>query len=128
VDVPGHRARVRAGLSRRLATARGAAWAARASLVAHRQLRSVPLESIELPPVPSLPRAAGRGVQAVLRGTRATCLERALVRQRWLASQGVARDLVIGVRAGPRFAAHAWLEGDPAASSAGYDELSRHPA
>jgi hypothetical protein len=40
----------------------------------------------------------------------------------------VARDLVIGVRAGPPFAAHAWLDGDPAASSTGYDELSRRRA
>lgn len=81
-----------------------------------------------MPSVPELPSAAGRGVQAVLRRTRWSCLERAVVRQRWLASQGSARDLVIGVSAGPPFEAHAWLEGDPATDSAAYEELSRHPA
>ena len=119
---------MRAALGRRLAVARGAAWAVRAYLVARRRLRTVALERIELPSVPDLPRVAGRGVQAVVRRTGASCLEAALVRQRWLASQGIARDLVIGVAAGPPFAAHAWLEGDPAAASTGYEELSRHRA
>jgi hypothetical protein len=128
VSDPWTRARVRDALEYRLAALRGAAWAARAALSAHRQLRSVELARVRLPAVPVLPRGAGRGVHAVLRRTRPTCLERALVRQRWLAGQGDARDLVIGVRTGPPFAAHAWLEGDPPASSAGYDELSRHPA
>ena len=119
---------MRDALAYRLAAVLGGAWAARAALAAHRQLKTVALERVRLPAVPALPRGAGRGVQAVLRRTRPTCLERALVRQRWLASQGVRRDLVIGVRSGPPFAAHAWLEGDPPASSAGYDELSRHRA
>jgi hypothetical protein len=122
------RTRVRAALAYRVAALRGGVWAARAALSAHRQLRSVELDRVQLPAVPVLSRGAGRGVRRVLRLTRSTCLERALVRQRWLASRGDARDLVIGVRAGPPFAAHAWLEGDPPASSAGYDELSRHPA
>lgn len=122
------RARVRAALGWRLAAARGAVWAWRACAAAHRQLQAVPLDGLALPPVPELPRAAGLGVHAVVRRTRWSCLERAVVRQRWLASQGAARDLVIGVSAGPPFAAHAWLEGDPAASSDGYEELSRHPA
>jgi hypothetical protein len=67
-------------------------------------------------------------VQTVLRCSRASCLEAALVRQRWLVSQGVHRDLVLGVAPGPPFAAHAWLDGDPDTSSTGYEELSRHPA
>jgi hypothetical protein len=122
------RARVRAALGRRVAAARGALWALRACNAAHRRLRTAPLDELELPPVPDLPRAAGRGVQAVVSRTRWSCLERAIVRQRWLASRGTAPDLVIGVRHGPPFAAHAWLEGDPAAASAGFEELSRHPA
>jgi len=122
------RARVRGALGRRAAAARGALWALRACAAAHRGLRTGPLDELELPPVPGLPRAAGRGVDAVVRRTRWSCLERAIVRQRWLASQGTARDLVIGVRHGPPFAAHAWLEGDPATASAGFEELSRHPA
>jgi transglutaminase superfamily protein len=128
VSSPWTRARVRAALQRRVAALRGGAWAVRAALSAHRQLKTVALDRIELPAVPALPRGAGRGVRRVLALTRATCLERALVRQRWLASHGDARDLVIGVRAGPPMAAHAWLDGDPPASSADYDELSRHPA
>lgn len=116
-----------AALGRRVAVARGALWAARACLAAHRGLTRVPLDQVELPRVPGLPRSAGRGVQAVLRRTGATCLERALVRQRWLASQGSPRHLVIGVSRQPPFAAHAWLEGDPAAAWEGYEELSRHP-
>ena len=116
---------MRAALGNRLAVVRAAAWAARASVAARRQLKTVRLEAIELPPAPGLPRHAGRGVQAVLRHAGGTCLERALVRQRWLAGQGVARDLVIGVAAGPPFSAHAWLDGDAAASSDGFQELGR---
>jgi Transglutaminase-like superfamily len=59
---------------------------------------------------PALPATARRGVEAVLRRSGATCLEAALVRQRWLRAHGVMRDVVIGVTA-PRdgFRAHAWL-------------------
>ncbi len=119
---------MRAALGRRLAAARGAAWALRACGEARRGLRTVELDALALPAVPALPRGAGRGVQAVLRRTRWSCLERAVVRQRWLAAQGDRRDLLIGVQAGPPIAAHAWLEGDPATASEGYEELSRHPA
>ena len=86
------------------------------------------LEGLELPPAPALPAPAGRGLAVVLRRTGRTCLERAVVRQRWLAAQGAPRDLVIGVNATRPFVAHAWLDGDPATESAGYEELSRHPA
>jgi hypothetical protein len=121
-------ARVRAGLSGRVAAVRGAAWALRACGAAHRRLRTTQLDEIALPAVRCTASGAERGVQAVLRRTRWSCLERALVRQRWLAAHGMARDLLIGVAPGPPIAAHAWLEGDPAAASAGYEELSRHPA
>jgi Transglutaminase-like superfamily len=64
-------------------------------------------------PPPRLPAAAVRGVEAVLRRARPTCLEAALVRQRWLAAHGVLRDVVVGVTApSDGFRAHAWLE-DP---------------
>ena len=55
-----------------------------------------------------------------------TCLERALVRQRWLAAHGDHRAIAIGVTAPSReFAAHAWLVGeeDPVASA--FLELTR---
>jgi hypothetical protein len=62
---------------------------------------------------PVLPAAAGRGVEALLRRAKPTCLEAALVRQSWLRAHGVLCDVVIGVTS-PRdgFKAHAWLE-DP---------------
>lgn len=59
-----------------------------------------------------------------------TCLERALVEQAWLASQGVIRDVVIGVlpdgmRNGP---AHAWVDNVDVASPTRYPELYRLPS
>lgn len=41
---------------------------------------------------------------------RADCLVQALAARRWLAREGVASDLVIGVRNDGGFAAHAWLK------------------
>jgi hypothetical protein len=40
------------------------------------------------------------------------CLVRSLVLTALLARRGIASSLVIGVRAGPDFAAHAWVETD----------------
>jgi Transglutaminase-like superfamily len=76
---------------------------------------------------PALPGGAVRGVDAVLRRARPTCLEAALVRQRWLIGQGVRRDVVIGVTApSAAFRAHAWLE-DPSEATADqpWHELTR---
>jgi hypothetical protein len=42
--------------------------------------------------------------------TDSRCLVRSLVLLRLLAKRGVASTLVIGVRPGPEFAAHAWIE------------------
>ena len=76
-----------------------------------------------------MPAAAGRGVSAVLRRSRATCLVRSSVRQRWLAAHGDRRDLVIGVKPPAEgFAAHAWLDGDPESTLEGFTELTRVPA
>jgi Transglutaminase-like superfamily len=78
---------------------------------------------VRLPPPPPLPAVATRGVEGVLRRASATCLERSLVRQRWLAAHGRRVDVVIGVTAPARgFAAHAWLDGDEAD---GFAELTR---
>ena len=62
---------------------------------------------------PALPASAGIGVDAALTRLRATCLESALVRQRWLASHGVERDIVIALPATDfgDTPAHAWLDG-----------------
>lgn len=69
-------------------------------------------ETIDLPGPPRLLSAsAERGVRAVLRRRHASCLEGALVMQRWYSAHGVEKELVIGVTSpNDAFAAHAWLE------------------
>ena len=108
-----------------LATLRAALWTVRALLQARRRLRRG-LDGRRVPPPPRLPRSAGRRVRGVLRRWPATCLERALVLQRWEAAHGSPRPVVIGVR-GPaeEFQAHAWLEGEPDPVAAEYHELTR---
>ncbi len=105
-------------------TLRAALWAQRALLSARRQLRAEELERVALPAPPGLPERAGRGVDALLRRRAHSCLEGALVRQRWLAHLGDDRDVVIGVSApSESFAAHAWVDGDP--DGGGFAELRR---
>jgi len=78
---------------------------------------------------PALPRRAVVGVRAALRVRRATCLERCLILQRWFATHGVKADVIIGVRTGEAFGAHAWLDGlDRYPAQTEYDELTRIPA
>ena len=63
----------------------------------------------------------------MLRRLPTTCLERAMIEQRWQAANGNPRDVLVAVR-GPAagFRAHAWLEGDePPADESGYRELLR---
>jgi hypothetical protein len=106
---------------------RAALWAYRAVRTARRQLRESGLEDIRLPALPELPLSAGRGVAAVLRRQPHTCLERAIVLQRWRAAHGDPRDVVVGVR-GPSqgFRAHAWLEDETStADAASFTELRR---
>jgi Transglutaminase-like superfamily len=103
---------------------RGAWWALRAVVAAHRQLRARPLDAVRLPaPPPGLTAAGERGVYAALRRLKPSCFERALVLQRWLAYRGEFRAVVIGVTAeGRGFSAHAWLEGEQAPD---YEEIAR---
>jgi hypothetical protein len=117
------------GRSVDLATLRAGIWAQRALLQARRGLRDGRLADIELLSPPPLPAVAERGVHALLRRRPASCLERALVIQRWHAARGEPREIVIGVK-GPtdEFAAHAWLEGDPDGESGAYVELLRVPS
>ena len=104
-------------------------WTLRALRAARRRLRTADAAPIAVAPPPALPRSAVRGVNAVLRRSRATCLVKASVRQAWHAAQGSPRDLVIGVTApAAGFRAHAWLDGDPESASGEYAELSRRPA
>jgi hypothetical protein len=113
-----------------VATLRAAWWAHRALRSARRQLRRTGYEDLSLPALPDLPVAAGRGVHAVMRRQSHTCLERAMVLQRWRAAHGDPQDVVIGVcppSAG--FVAHAWLaDEDTGVETTSYIELVRlHP-
>ena len=109
---------------------RAAFWAERALRSARRTLRRRGVDGIRLPAPPTLPADAGRGVNALLRRrASSTCLERALVRQRWLAAQGSPRDVVIAVQSpDDAFQAHAWVDGDPDAQAPAFHELLRLPA
>jgi hypothetical protein len=103
-------------------------WALGAWIRCRVQLRRGGLGAVRLPAPPAERPGAEAGVRRVLAGVRASCLEAALVWQRWHAGHGRPRDVVIGVR-GPsaRFGAHAWLDGD-AADAQAFQELSRWPA
>ena len=105
-----------------------ALWSWRASSRAHRQLTAGGLPAVALPAVPRGADGGVRGVEAMLRRRSATCLERALVRQAWLAAHGESQQIVIGVRRdGGEFGAHAWLEREAGADATGFTELMRHP-
>jgi hypothetical protein len=90
---------------------RAALWTHRALRQAHRRLAQGETRQIRLSRPPALPASAIRGVEAILRRRKHTCLEGALVRQRWLAAHGVMCDVVVGVTApAAGFSAHAWLD------------------
>jgi hypothetical protein len=108
---------------------RAAWWAFGAMKDVRRQLAAgVASPSVAGPP--ALPLRVGLGVDAVIGRMGATCLEGAMVRQRWLAAHGDLRDVVIGLPPsdfGPT-PAHAWVDGlDPAGSDL-HAELYRIPA
>jgi transglutaminase superfamily protein len=113
-----------------LSTLRAAWWSLRSARRARRRLDRDGLEAVvALPPVPSVPDEAGRGVHAVLRRTGDTCLVRSMVLQAWDAAHGRRRDLIVGTTAPSQgFEAHAWLEGDPPCAQQGFQELLRRPA
>lgn len=112
----------------RPADLRAAAWA----LTAHRGLRrrlAAEGAAADVPPPPPLPPAAVRAVRATLRVRRASCLEGAIVLQRWHAAHGRPLDLVIGVTApGHGFHAHAWLEGEDPRPDGEFAEILRRAA
>jgi hypothetical protein len=111
-----------------LADMRAALWAQRTLGRTRRQLRAGRVTGLALPQPPQLPAAARRGVEGVLRRRRHTCLEAALVRQRWLAAHGMHREIVIGVSS-PRegFVAHAWIDGEEIDAPRQFSELTRIP-
>jgi len=108
---------------------RGALWAQRAVRETRRQLRDGHLKDISLGPPYRLPPSAEYGVHAVLRRLPSTCLERAVVLQRWRIAQGDPREIVIGVlREQDEFKAHAWVEGEGDQLAPAFEELMRVPA
>ena len=109
-------------------TLRAAWWTHRALRRVRLDLRANGLKYSAAPSPPELPRHAARGVRAVLRRKPSTCLERALVLQRWNEAHGSARDVVVAVKGGKvDFAAHAWLEGEPDGDVGAFSELMRLP-
>jgi len=110
-----------------VANARAAWWTLLALTRARRSLRRNGIQHISVPAPPPLPASAAPGVVAVLRRLPHTCLERALVLQRWHASHGAPLDVVIGVTGTRQFRAHAWLEGEQFDDS-GFQEITRIPA
>jgi hypothetical protein len=111
------------------AEARAALWTVRAVVQARRKARRTPIDRIRLSPPPALPDEAIAGVAGVLRRWPQSCLIQALVRQRWHASHGRSRDLVIGVTApSAGFRAHAWLADDDRCHHREFTELLRTPA
>jgi len=112
-----------------LPTLRAALWAIRALRAARRDLKRHGLDGTRVAPPPSLPAGARRGVFAVVRRRPTSCLERALVLQRWEASHGAGADVVIGVPGpGDGFVAHAWLETMPDGPPGAFHEILRLPA
>jgi len=112
-----------------LPTLRAAWWAQGALRRARRTLRRHGISAATVDAPPQLAAEAGRGVFAVLRRTPATCLERALVLQRWYASHGSERDVIIAISGSTDdFAAHAWVDGEPDVEAGAFEELLRLPA
>lgn len=109
-------------------TLRAAWWTRQALRRTRTELNQHGLQYRPAPAPPRLPSSARRGVLAILRRRPSTCLERALVLQRWEEAQGRSRDVVVAVK-GPSvdFAAHAWLDGDPDGDVNEYAELMRLP-
>jgi hypothetical protein len=107
---------------------RAAWWTHRALRTVRADLKANGLDYAPAPAPPPVPEDAGTGVLAVLRRQPSTCLERALVLQRWYRAQGRDRDVIIAVR-GPTvdFAAHAWVDGEPDGDVSRFSELMRLP-
>jgi|SRR5579884_2211632 len=107
-------------------TLHGAAWAAIELERLRRALRRGGVAAAVVHSPSAAPARGTRGVHAILRRRRATCLERSLILQQWYAAQGAPRDVVIGVTAPAEgFAAHAWLDGDPAEAGSAFREIHR---
>jgi hypothetical protein len=109
-------------------TLRAAWWTHRALRSVRGELRANGLMYSPATAPPRLPQHARRGVLAILRREPSTCLERALVLQRWHQAHGNVRDVLVAVKnAHFDFAAHAWLDGEPDGDVETFSELLRLP-
>jgi hypothetical protein len=107
---------------------RAAHWAYRALADASSEVNTHGLAYSPPARPPALPAKAYAGVLAALRRRRSTCLERALVVQRWHQAHGDDRDVVVAVqRSTPTFAAHAWVDGATDEDVRPFAELLRLP-
>ena len=97
-----------------LSRVRALSWTLRSAVAARHQLkRGRRLDAVVLPDPPSLPEDMTRTVRLVTRLLDNTCLERAIVLQRWYAAHGERKSIWIGVSSpSSGFRAHAWLEGE----------------
>ena len=104
-------------------------WALRAVRAYSRQLRERGLRNLALPSATHIPSTSERGVHAILRRLRCTCLTQAYVLQAWHVDHGEALDVVIGVRSPAEgFSAHAWLaESTMLGADTGHAVLCRVP-
>ncbi|MBE7191252.1 MAG: lasso peptide biosynthesis B2 protein [Gordonia polyisoprenivorans] len=108
-----------------VANVSAALWAAASFLIVHRRLKRDGVRT-RCPAAPRrLPAGAARGMEAVLRRTRATCLESALIRQEWWRAHDRPVEVVIGVDASDGFMAHAWLSTDDPRANAEFREIHR---
>ncbi len=105
------------------------AWAVGWTFFALRRLRrDIPTQGLDVR-VQSPSIASPNGVRAVafaLKAQRATCLERSLVLQQWLASSGRPYEVLIGVASGASVEAHAWIDRyDPEDEGQHFEVLAR---
>ncbi|MGS0683807.1 nucleotidyltransferase family protein [Nakamurella sp. GG22] len=122
------RAVLAAGVRADRTTVLSACWALRMHRTARRQLRSGGVRDVGLTSPPGVRPRDRAVIAAVLRWAAATCLESAVVLQRFDAAAGRSRDVIIAVTApGYGFRAHAWLDGDPQPDLA-LHEIVRYPA
>jgi hypothetical protein len=107
--------------------ARAGLWAWRALRSVRVQLRAGRMRDVEVPAPPRVRASATRAVRVVLAREEPSCLERALVLQRWLLTQGIARDVVVGTSGASAgtFEAHAWLDGEALPPGRSYIEMTR---
>lgn len=102
-------------------------WAWRALRAVRRDLPADGVRTAVAAPKAGLRPDALAEIEALLRWRKATCLQRTLVVQRWLAAHGRPVDIAVGVGTQDNaFAAHAWLPGfDRPSNGAGFREITR---